>query len=141
MICSVTGYLSIMGLHWKTVPSWTGSYIYKEAPIHHAQFHMSIRRPINELHNITLRPTRFQTMNSKQIQMTPCMDQISIDTNPKCRLYWCLIECIDWRYNQSCWYFRPPSCKLPSAPLTFSLVHLTPLPCVNKYRGMYSYSV
>ncbi len=36
-----------------------------------------------------------------------------------------------------------------SAPLTFSLVHLTPPPpppphplvCVKKYRGMYSYSV
>ncbi len=26
--------------------------------------------------------------------------------NPKCRLYWCLIEFIDWRYNQSSWYFR-----------------------------------
>jgi hypothetical protein len=22
--------------------------------------------------------------------------------NPKCRLYWCLIEFIDWRYSQSC---------------------------------------
>jgi hypothetical protein len=29
------------------------------------------------------------------------MDQISIKTpNPKCRLYWCLIEFIDWRYSQ-----------------------------------------
>ncbi len=28
-------------------------------------------------------------------------------SNPKCRLYWCLIEFIDWRYSQSCWYFRP----------------------------------
>ncbi len=37
--------------------------------------------------------------------------------NPQCRLYWCLIlsrrpmeaawiEFIDWRYSQSCWYFR-----------------------------------
>ncbi len=24
--------------------------------------------------------------------------------NPRCRLYWCLIEFIDWRY-QLCWYF------------------------------------
>jgi hypothetical protein len=32
------------------------------------------------------------------------MDQISIKTtNPKCRLYWCFIEFIDWRYSQSCW--------------------------------------
>ncbi len=36
------------------------------------------------------------------------MDQISRKTpNPKCRLYWGLKECIDWRYSQSCWYFRP----------------------------------
>ncbi len=69
------------------------------------------------------------------------MDQISIKTpNPKCRLYWCLIiEFIDWRYSQSCWYFRP--LLWTSAHLTFSLVHLPPpLPpsCVNKYRGIYS---
>jgi hypothetical protein len=36
------------------------------------------------------------------------IDQLTIKTpNPKCRLYWCLIEFIDWRYSQSCWYFRP----------------------------------
>ncbi len=35
-------------------------------------------------------------------------DQITIKTpNTKCRIYWCLIEFIGWRYNQSCWYFRP----------------------------------
>ncbi len=28
--------------------------------------------------------------------------------NPKCRLYWCLSEFIDWRYSQSCWYFSTP---------------------------------
>ncbi len=27
--------------------------------------------------------------------------------NPKCHLHWCLIEFIDWRYSQSCWYFPP----------------------------------
>ncbi len=27
--------------------------------------------------------------------------------NPKCRLYLCLIEFKDWRYSQSCLYFRP----------------------------------
>ncbi len=71
------------------------------------------------------------------------MDQITIKTsNRKCRLYWWLIEFIDWRYSQSCWYFRP--LLWTSAPLTFSLVHLTPsppLPCVSTYSGMYSYSV
>jgi hypothetical protein len=36
------------------------------------------------------------------------MEQISIKTpNPKCRIFWCLIEFIDWRYSQSWWYFRP----------------------------------
>ncbi len=32
----------------------------------------------------------------------PCMDQVSIKKpNPKsCRLYWCFIEFIDWRYSQ-----------------------------------------
>jgi hypothetical protein len=30
------------------------------------------------------------------------------ETKTKCRLYWYLIEFIDWRYYQSCfWYFRP----------------------------------
>jgi hypothetical protein len=28
-------------------------------------------------------------------------------TKTICCLYWCLIEFIDWRYGQSCWYFRP----------------------------------
>jgi hypothetical protein len=28
------------------------------------------------------------------------------DTKTKSRLYLCLIEFIDWRYSQSCWYFR-----------------------------------
>jgi hypothetical protein len=35
------------------------------------------------------------------------MDEGTIKTqNPKCRLYWCLIEFVDWRHSQSCWYFR-----------------------------------
>jgi hypothetical protein len=34
------------------------------------------------------------------------MDKGIIKTaNPKCRLYWCLIELMDWRYSQSCGYF------------------------------------
>ncbi len=36
------------------------------------------------------------------------IDEITIKTpNPKCRLYWWLIEFIDWWYSQSCWFFRP----------------------------------
>ncbi len=65
-----------------------------------------------------------------------CMDQISVKTpNPKCRLYWCLIEFRDWRYSQSCWCFR--SILWISAPLTFSLVHPPPpfpRPCVNTQK-------
>ncbi len=69
-----------------------------------------------------------------------CMNQITIKTpNPKRRLHWCLIEFIDWRYSQSCWCFRP--LLWTSAFLTFSLVHLSSFPRVNKYGGMYLYSV
>jgi hypothetical protein len=61
-------------------------------------------------------------------QLRTSMDQISImSPNPKCRLYLCLIEFIDfidWRYSQSCWYFRP--LLWTSTSLTFSLVHLPP---------------
>ncbi len=33
------------------------------------------------------------------------MDEGTIKTpDPKCRLYWCLIEFVDWRYSHSCWY-------------------------------------
>jgi hypothetical protein len=41
-------------------------------------------------------------------RMGKSTDQITIKTpNSKCLLYWCLIEFIDWRYSQSCWYFQP----------------------------------
>ncbi len=31
--------------------------------------------------------------------------EVTIKTqNPKCRHYWCLIEFIDWRYSQSCFF-------------------------------------
>ncbi len=43
---------------------------------------------------------------------------MSIKTpNPKCHLYWCFIEFIDWRYSHSCWYFWP--LLWTSAPLAF----------------------
>jgi hypothetical protein len=53
--------------------------------------------------------------------------------SPKCRLYWGLLEFADWRYSQSCWYFRPALWSI--VPLTFSLVSSPPPPlsCVNKY--------
>ncbi len=45
---------------------------------------------------------------AKQSVFVLPMDLITIKTpKPKCRLYWCLIEIIDWRYGQSCWNFRP----------------------------------
>ncbi len=38
----------------------------------------------------------------------PCHGLIKYkDTKTKCRLYWCLIKLIAWRYSQSCWYFGP----------------------------------
>ncbi len=46
--------------------------------------------------------------------------------NLKCRLYWCVLEFIDWRYSQWCWYFRPSFLKY--CPSTFSLVHLPLFP-------------
>jgi hypothetical protein len=76
-----------------------------------------------------------------------------IDTKAKCRHLnkipvkglrgRCLSEFIDWRYSQSCWYFRPGSWTV--APLTFSLVKtLLPLPppslCEQVYC-MHVYSV
>jgi hypothetical protein len=43
-----------------------------------------------------------------QFDMEINLDEGTIKTpNPKCHLYWCLIEFIDWRYSQACWYFRP----------------------------------
>ncbi len=47
---------------------------------------------------------------------------------------------MDWRYSQSCWYFLPSFANC--APLTFSLVQLSPspLPCVNRYN-VYTYTV
>ncbi len=50
------------------------------------------------------------------------MDEETIKTqNPICRLFWCLIVFIDWRYNQSCWYFRPLLWTVAPLPSLFSL--------------------
>ncbi len=53
----------------------------------------------------------------------------------------CLSEFIDWRYSQSCCYFRP-SCVncCPSNLLSGSTPSPHPLPCVNKYT-VYTYTV
>jgi hypothetical protein len=43
-----------------------------------------------------------------QVWNLVAIDQITIKTpNREGRLYWCLIEFIDLRCNQTCWYFRP----------------------------------
>ena len=43
-----------------------------------------------------------------QVSNLVAIDQITIKTpNREGRLYWCSIEFIDWRCNQTCWYFRP----------------------------------
>ncbi len=41
------------------------------------------------------------------------------DTKTKFRLYLCLIEFIDWRYSQSCWYCRPSFVNYCSSNLLF----------------------
>ncbi len=68
---------------------------------------------------------------------TQTMDYLTLKTpNPKCRLYWVLIEFIDWRYSQSCcfstqlcdlcpsqaslWYALPP----PPFPVWISILYL-----------------
>ncbi len=73
-----------------------------------------------------------------------------IDTKAKCRHLknWpvkghcgrCLSEFRDGRYSHSCWHFDPALWTF--APLTFSLVQLSPapLPFVNKYTA-YTYTV
>jgi hypothetical protein len=54
---------------------------------------------------VTLLPT---VLSKNLICTYGTIDLITRKTpNSKCRLYWCLIEFIDWRYSQSCWYFRP----------------------------------
>jgi hypothetical protein len=53
-------------------------------------------------------PEEFQVQDAIAQSAGQPMDQISVRTpNPKCRLYWCFLELIDWRYSQSCWFFRP----------------------------------
>ncbi len=43
------------------------------------------------------------------------------DTKTKCRLYWCLIEFIDWRDSHSYWYFRPSFVNYCPSNFLFSL--------------------
>ncbi len=55
----------------------------------------------------------------------PPMDEATIKTQyPKCLLYWCLIEFIDWRNSQSCLVFSTP--LVSCCPSTFSLTSSTP---------------
>ncbi len=73
--------------------------------------------------------------------------------NPKCRLYWCLTEFIDWRYSQSCWYFRPglwtiaPLTSLvssPPFPVWISLLHFTVytyIQCVRWDGGVWGHRI
>jgi hypothetical protein len=57
---------------------------------------------------VPLLMVRFCGTTPNSTSLGKIMDERTIKTSsPKCRLYWCLIEFIDWRYSQSCWYFRP----------------------------------
>ncbi len=52
------------------------------------------------------------------------MDLLTLP-NPKCRLYWCLVEFIDWRYSQACWYFDP---AVRTITATYNLLSGSPPP-------------
>ncbi len=67
-----------------------------------------------------------------------------IDTKAKCRHLnsWlcgrCLAEFIEWRYSQSCWYFRPSFVNCcPSNLLSGWTLPPSP-PCVNNYSILYT---
>ncbi len=80
---------------------------------------------LSEYHRTRCRAAWFVYLSKGNLysQTLVIMAQITVKTlNPKCRRYWCLIEFIDWRYDQSCWYFR--SLLWSSSTLTFSLVDL-----------------
>jgi hypothetical protein len=69
------------------------------------------------------------------------------DTKAKCRHLKklacdrCFLEFIYWRYDQSCWYFRPSFVNCcPSNLLSDSNLPPLPLTCVNKYT-VYTYTV
>jgi hypothetical protein len=85
-----------------------------------------------------------QLVDSPHAWLNTGMDEGTIKApNPKCRLYWCLKEFIDWRYNQACWYFWPVlwiSAPLPSLwpppPLPhFPKVNLQHIQCVAVWGG------
>ncbi len=79
---------------------------------------------------------------------TPWTKELWRHQTPKCRLYWCLIEFIDCRYTQSCWYFRPSfvnwcpsnhlsgSTLLPPFPVWISTVY-----CIHVYSVWRGYGV
>ncbi len=51
----------------------------------------------------------------------------------------CLLEFIDWRYSQSCWYFRPSFVNCCPFNLLSGWTFIPPH-CVNKYT-VYTYTV
>jgi hypothetical protein len=64
------------------------------------------------------------------------------DTNPTCRLFWCLIEFIDCRYIPSCWYFQPLLWTVAPLPSLWVLTSATPPPFPKKtYITVYTDSV
>ncbi len=91
----LSGYLSLL---WE---ERAGKRNHEEQEAAHAEhLHGFARKDIYNLRGLT-KLQRDRTLLT-------CMGQITIKTpNPKCRLYWCLIDFIDGRYSQSCWHFRP----------------------------------
>jgi hypothetical protein len=64
------------------------------------------------------------------------------DTKSKFRLHLCLIEFINWRYSQSCWYFRPSFVKYcPCNLLSGSPPPVPPSPFPKSKYNIYRQSV
>ncbi len=80
-----------------------------------------------------LNKTEVKSLKIERKRLLKTMDELTIkEPNPKCRLHWCLIEFIDWRYSHV--GNLDSSCELaPTNLLTGSPP--PPLPGVNKYRG------
>ncbi len=60
------------------------------------------------------------------------------EPNPKCRLYWYLIEFMNWRSSQSCRYskyFQPHLWNIAPSNIITGSPPPHP-PCVNKYRSI-----
>ncbi len=117
----------------KTIPrqmSWCFNYSkFMHVILHHTVLYCTV----HVFYRTGVRENCFETLGSEEVIHWLIN---YLDTNKKCRhlknlpakgLFGrCLSEFIDWRYSQSCRYFRPSFVNC--CPLTFSLVQLPPPP-------------